>query len=62
MFAVTGWTHSPTNTTGLWLVTISGTFDVACANDTGADRHGIVAGADGLMNPDHALPAPTGAA
>ncbi len=62
MFAATGWTHSPTNTTGLRLVTIRGAFDGASANDTGADRHRIVAGPDGLMNPDHALPAPAGAA
>jgi len=30
-------------------------FDVAFANDTDADRHGIVAGPDGLMNPNHFL-------
>lgn len=37
------------------LVTMGGAFDVAFANDTDADRHGIVAGADGLMNPNHIL-------
>ncbi len=30
-------------------------FDVAFANDTDADRHGIVAGSSGLMNPNHYL-------
>jgi len=30
-------------------------FDVAFACDTDADRHGIVAGAGGLMNPNHYL-------
>jgi phosphoglucomutase len=39
------------------LVATGGTFDVAFANDTDADRHGIVAGADGLMNPNHVLAA-----
>jgi phosphoglucomutase len=39
------------------LVAVGGTFDVAFANDTDADRHGIVAGADGLMNPNHVLAA-----
>ena len=41
------------------LVAMAGAFDVAFANDTDADRHGIVAasgaGADGLMNPNHML-------
>ena len=37
------------------LVAMAGTFDVAFANDTDADRHGIVAGAAGLMNPNHVL-------
>ena len=37
------------------LVAMRGTFDVAFANDTDADRHGIVAGVDGLMNPNHVL-------
>ncbi len=39
------------------LVAMGGKFDVAFANDTDADRHGIVAGADGLMNPNHTLAA-----
>ena len=43
------------------LVAMSGKFDVAFANDTDADRHGIVAaggaGKDGLMNPNHVLAA-----
>jgi phosphoglucomutase len=39
------------------LVAMSGKFDVAFANDTDADRHGIVAGSDGLMNPNHVLAA-----
>ncbi len=30
-------------------------FDVAFANDTDADRHGIVARSNGLMNPNHYL-------
>jgi phosphoglucomutase len=37
------------------LVAMRGNFDVAFANDTDADRHGIVTGADGLMNPNHVL-------
>ncbi len=32
-------------------------FDVAFANDTDADRHGIVTGTGGLMNPNHYLAA-----
>jgi phosphoglucomutase len=32
-------------------------FDVAFANDTDADRHGIVTGSGGLMNPNHYLAA-----
>src|ERR1700686_5799617 len=32
-------------------------FDVAFANDTDADRHGIVARSSGLMNPNHYLAA-----
>ena len=32
-------------------------FDVAFANDTDADRHGIVTGSSGLMNPNHYLAA-----
>jgi phosphoglucomutase len=39
------------------LIGMGGTFDVAFANDTDADRHGIVAGSDGLMNPNHYLAA-----
>jgi phosphoglucomutase len=39
------------------LLALGGSFDVAFANDTDADRHGIVAGADGLMNPNHVLAA-----
>ena len=39
------------------LVDLRGTFDVGFANDTDADRHGIVAGLDGLMNPNHVLAA-----
>ncbi len=37
------------------LLGMRGTFDLAFANDTDADRHGIVAGPDGLMNPNHVL-------
>ena len=37
------------------LVDLRGTFDVGFANDTDSDRHGIVAGVDGLMNPNHVL-------
>jgi len=32
-------------------------FDVGFANDTDADRHGIVTGSNGLMNPNHYLAA-----
>jgi len=39
------------------LVALKDRFDVAFANDTDADRHGIVAGAAGLMNPNHFLSA-----
>ena len=39
------------------LLALRGKFDVAFANDTDADRHGIVAGTDGLMNPNHVLAA-----
>ena len=39
------------------LIGMRGTFDVAFANDTDADRHGIVAGSGGLMNPNHYLAA-----
>jgi phosphoglucomutase len=37
------------------LIDLGRTFDVAFANDPDADRHGIVAGSDGLMNPNHYL-------
>lgn len=37
------------------LIGMTGSFDVAFANDTDADRHGIVAGPGGLMNPNHYL-------
>ncbi|MBV1835801.1 phosphoglucomutase (alpha-D-glucose-1,6-bisphosphate-dependent) [Acetobacter estunensis] len=37
------------------LIEMGKTFDVAFANDTDADRHGIVAQPDGLMNPNHYL-------
>ena len=39
------------------LVDLGGTFDVAFATDTDADRHGIVSGSSGLMNPNHVLAA-----
>lgn len=39
------------------LIGLTGSFDVAFANDTDADRHGIVAGQGGLMNPNHYLAA-----
>jgi phosphoglucomutase len=39
------------------LVALADRFDVAFANDTDADRHGIVAGNAGLMNPNHFLSA-----
>jgi phosphoglucomutase len=39
------------------LIGLAASFDVAFANDTDADRHGIVAGAGGLMNPNHYLAA-----
>jgi phosphoglucomutase len=39
------------------LVALKDRFDVAFATDTDADRHGIVAGAAGLMNPNHFLSA-----
>jgi phosphoglucomutase len=37
------------------LVAMRKTFDVAFANDTDADRHGIVCASSGLMNPNHYL-------
>jgi phosphoglucomutase len=37
------------------LIDLRSKFDVAFANDTDADRHGIVAPSAGLMNPNHYL-------
>jgi phosphoglucomutase len=37
------------------LIALSDKFDVAFANDTDADRHGIVTRSNGLMNPNHYL-------
>jgi phosphoglucomutase len=37
------------------LITLKDRFDVACANDTDADRHGIVTRSAGLLNPNHYL-------
>ncbi len=37
------------------LIELKSKFDVAFANDTDADRHGIVARSSGLMNPNHYL-------
>jgi phosphoglucomutase len=39
------------------LIGLRDTFDVAFANDTDADRHGIVTRSNGLMNPNHFLAA-----
>jgi phosphoglucomutase len=39
------------------LVALKDRFDVAFANDTDADRHGIVSGSAGLMNPNNFLSA-----
>ena len=39
------------------LVALKDRFDVAFANDTDADRHGIVTASAGLMNPNHFLSA-----
>ena len=39
------------------LVGLRGQFDIAFANDTDADRHGIVCPSSGLMNPNHYLTA-----
>jgi phosphoglucomutase len=39
------------------LIRMKDRFDVAFANDTDADRHGIVTGSAGLMNPNHYLSA-----
>jgi phosphoglucomutase len=37
------------------LIALRDSFDVAFANDTDADRHGIVTRSSGLMNPNHFL-------
>jgi phosphoglucomutase len=37
------------------LIGLRDTFDIAFANDTDADRHGIVTRSSGLMNPNHYL-------
>jgi len=37
------------------LVAMAGKFDIAFANDTDADRHGIVCPSSGLMNPNYYL-------
>jgi len=42
------------------LVALKDRFDVAFACDTDADRHGIVSGTAGLMNPNHYLSAAIG--
>jgi phosphoglucomutase len=39
------------------LIGMRDTFDVAFANDTDADRHGVVTRSNGLMNPNHYLAA-----
>src|SRR4029077_7711524 len=39
------------------LISLREKFDVAFANDTDADRHGIVTRSNGLMNPNHFLAA-----
>jgi phosphoglucomutase len=39
------------------LVALRKKFDIAFANDTDADRHGIVCSSSGLMNPNHYLTA-----
>ena len=39
------------------LVELRDRFDVAFANDTDADRHGIVTPGAGLLNPNHFLSA-----
>jgi phosphoglucomutase len=39
------------------LIGLRDSFDVAFANDTDADRHGIVTRSNGLMNPNHYLAA-----
>ena len=42
------------------LIGMRKTFDVAFATDTDADRHGLVAGPGGLMDPNHYLSASVG--
>ncbi len=42
------------------LIALAGKFDVAFANDTDADRHGIVCPSNGLMNPNYFLAAAIG--
>jgi phosphoglucomutase len=37
------------------LIALRDKFDIAFANDTDADRHGIVTRSNGLMNPNHYL-------
>ncbi|MCM3886474.1 phosphoglucomutase (alpha-D-glucose-1,6-bisphosphate-dependent) [Frankia sp. R82] len=37
------------------LLRLAGSFDVALANDTDADRHGVVTPGAGLLNPNHFL-------
>ncbi|TAJ10800.1 MAG: alpha-D-glucose phosphate-specific phosphoglucomutase [Nitrospirae bacterium] len=37
------------------LIALKDRFDLACGNDTDADRHGIVTRTGGLMNPNHFL-------
>jgi phosphoglucomutase len=39
------------------LIQLKDRFDIACGNDTDADRHGIVTKGAGLMNPNHFLSA-----
>jgi phosphoglucomutase len=39
------------------LIGLKNRFDIAFANDTDTDRHGIVTSSDGLMNPNHYLAA-----
>jgi phosphoglucomutase len=39
------------------LIRLKDRFDIACGNDTDADRHGIVTKGAGLMNPNHFLSA-----
>ena len=39
------------------LIRLKDRFDIAFGNDTDSDRHGIVTGSAGLMNPNHFLAA-----